>query len=167
MIAVRQARVPDIPRRVSFIRSVSTIVAFRVALKWLKSDSGASLRHSIPTMMLRTANVPRRRKSKCVTSDFHRLLCKLHGVAADLCNSSLSSHEIAADESLRFTRDHLVSGAHEEVRDEGKERGIETVDRRQACEEGKCHAWKEQKPFYNRHINHDNIFFFLKLDPRH
>lgn len=33
MIAVRQARVPDIPRRVSFIRSVSTIVAFRVALK--------------------------------------------------------------------------------------------------------------------------------------
>lgn len=72
MIAVRQARVPDIPRRMSFIRSVSTIVAFRVALKWLKSDSGASLRHSIPTIMLRTANVPRRKKQVCHI-DFHCL----------------------------------------------------------------------------------------------
>ncbi len=69
MIAVRQARVPDIPKRTSFIRFVSTTVAFRVALKWLKSESGASLRHTIPTMMLRTANVPRHRK-QCVKSIF-------------------------------------------------------------------------------------------------
>lgn len=50
-----------------------------------------------------------------------------------------------------------MSSAHEEIRDEGEERGIETVDGREICQEGKCHSWKEQKPFYNCRINHDHI----------
>lgn len=63
---------------------------------------------------------------------------------------------MAADKSLRFTRDHLVSGAHEEIRDEGEERGVETVDRREACQEGEGHAWKEHEPFHNCHISRDS-----------
>lgn len=51
-----------------------------------------------------------------------------------------------------------MSSAHEEIWDEGEERGIETVDRGEACQEGKCHAWKEEKPFYNCHINHDQTY---------
>lgn len=50
-----------------------------------------------------------------------------------------------------------MSSAHEEIRDEGEERGVETVDRREICQEGECHAWKEQKPFHNCHVSHDNI----------
>lgn len=83
MTAVRQARVPDIPRRTSFIRTVSTVVAFRVALKWLKSDSGASLRHTIPTMMLRTANVPGRGEQR-VTSIFIAFLQSAQVICAVL-----------------------------------------------------------------------------------
>lgn len=51
-----------------------------------------------------------------------------------------------------------MSSAHEEIWDEREERGIETVDRREVCKEGKCHAWKEQKPFYICHINHDTTY---------
>ena len=73
-------------------------------------------------------------------------------------NLSQSSYEIAADKSLWFTRDHLVSSAHEEIRDEGEEWGIETVDRREARQEGKRHAWKRTDHlfffFLTCHINH-------------
>lgn len=51
-----------------------------------------------------------------------------------------------------------MSSAHEEIWDEWEERGIEAVDRREVCQEGKCHAWKEQTPFYNCHINHNSIY---------
>lgn len=37
-----------------------------------------------------------------------------------------------------------MSGAHKEIRDEGKERGIEAVDRREVGQEGKRHSWKEE-----------------------
>ena len=40
-----------------------------------------------------------------------------------------------------------MSGAHEEIRDEGEERGIEAVDGREVCQEGERHACREQKPF--------------------
>lgn len=69
-MAVRQAKVPEIPKRASFILSVSTTVALIVALKWLKSDSGARRRHTIPTMILRTANVPAHREF-LLCCDFH------------------------------------------------------------------------------------------------
>lgn len=82
MIAVRQARVPDILRRASFIRSTSTIGAFRVSLKWLKSDSGASRRHTSPTIMLKVGSVPGRERT---ASDLLSLpLCTLGWVVADL-----------------------------------------------------------------------------------
>lgn len=38
-----------------------------------------------------------------------------------------------------------MSSAHEEIWDEGEERGIETIDRRKICKESKSHAWKEKK----------------------
>lgn len=75
------------------------------------------------------------------------------------CNLSLSLHEMARAKSLWFTGDHLVSGAHKEIRDEGKERGIEAVDRREVRQEGKRHACqkrggKKRKPFNNsRHFS--------------
>lgn len=144
MTAVRQARVPDIPRRTSFIKFVSTTVALRVALKWLKSDSGASLRHTIPTIMLRTANVP-------MESSASQLFSSGWG------NLSLSLWVIPADKSLRLTWDHLVNSAHEEIRDEGKERGVKTVDGWEVGQEGECHAWKERRQFGSCHINHDDI----------
>ena len=38
-----------------------------------------------------------------------------------------------------------MSSAHEEIRDEGEKRGVKPIDRRQICQQGKCHTWEEAK----------------------
>ena len=48
------------------------------------------------------------------------------------------------NESSRFTWDHLVGRAHEEIRDEGEEGGVEAIDRRKAGQESERHAWGEE-----------------------
>lgn len=60
-------------------------------------------------------------------------------------NLSQSLHEMSLAESLWFTRDHLLSGAHKELRDEGNKRGIKTVDRRDVGQEGKNNFMERRK----------------------